>query len=463
MRGFALVEVLLSVSIFGLLLTFLVGGLIYGQESTALSGARTRATFLAEEGLEAVRNVRDANYSNLTFGSSGLSFSTGNWTLSGSSDTTDIFQRSVTISPVDANRKKIVSTTSWQQNLQRVGSISLTTYLTNWRRDNGAIVPITPETTLNLPGSGSGTEIALYKVGGSTYAIECRISSSDQELYVIDVTNPSSPAVSGSLEIGSNVNGLAVVGSYVYLATSDNSNELQVVSLATPASPALAGNLDLAGNADAQTIAASGNNLYIGRISSTEPEIDSISISTPTAPALLSTLEVGDSVWKVTLSQNNSYLYSATGSNTSEFIVIDASNPSSITQTGTLNLSGNSDATAVETIVSLAALGRDDGSVSIIDVSTPSTPIVTGGPLTIGTKINDLTIGPGDAYLFAASGTVGGEVTVVDIGTPSSPSLFFSISLSGNEATGVIWDSVSNRLFGSATSNTSEFFVIKSP
>ena len=52
-KGFSLVEVLLAVSIFGLLLLFLTGGLIYGQQSTALSGARARAEFLAEEGLEA--------------------------------------------------------------------------------------------------------------------------------------------------------------------------------------------------------------------------------------------------------------------------------------------------------------------------------------------------------------------------------------------------------------------------
>lgn len=133
MKGFSLVEVLLSVSIFGLLLIFLVGGLIYGQEGTALSGARTRATFLAEEGLEASRNIRDSGFANLTGGTFGLSNSTSHWVFSGSSDTTDQFTRSITISSVDANRKQIVSTVAWQQNPQRLGSVQLTTYLTNWK------------------------------------------------------------------------------------------------------------------------------------------------------------------------------------------------------------------------------------------------------------------------------------------------------------------------------------------
>lgn len=133
MKGFSLVEVLLSVSIFGLLVVFLVGGLIYGQEGTALGGVRTRATFLAEEGLEASRNIRDSGFANLTNGTYGLSNSSSHWAFSGSSDTIDEFTRSITISSVDTSRKQIVSEVSWQQNPQRQGSVQLTTYLTNWK------------------------------------------------------------------------------------------------------------------------------------------------------------------------------------------------------------------------------------------------------------------------------------------------------------------------------------------
>lgn len=63
--GFSLVEVILSTAIFGLLVTTLVGGFLYGQEATFLAGSRARATMLAEEGIEAVRNIRDADFANL--------------------------------------------------------------------------------------------------------------------------------------------------------------------------------------------------------------------------------------------------------------------------------------------------------------------------------------------------------------------------------------------------------------
>jgi len=147
-KGFSLVEVLLAVSIFGLIVTVLTGGLIYGQQSTAMAGMRSRAAILADEGLEATRNIRDENYSNLTDGTFGLTISGNQWGFLGTSDTTDIFGRGVTISAVDANRKLVTSAVSWQQNQQRAGSVVLTTYLTNWKAASG--------------GGGSPTSCSAY-------------------------------------------------------------------------------------------------------------------------------------------------------------------------------------------------------------------------------------------------------------------------------------------------------------
>src|SRR3989338_1390661 len=118
-QGFSLVEVILSSAIFVLLVTALVGAYLYGQESPALAGNRAGATMLAEEGLEAVRNIRDAGFSNLTDGDYGLTTAGNQWNLSGSQDTSDIFSRQIVISSVDAKRKSITANVSWQQNSQR--------------------------------------------------------------------------------------------------------------------------------------------------------------------------------------------------------------------------------------------------------------------------------------------------------------------------------------------------------
>ena len=139
--GFSLVEVILATAVFGLLVTALVGAYLYGQEATALAGSRARAVMLAEEGLEATRNIRDAGFSNLTDGTYGLSTSGNQWGFSGSSDTNDIFTRQVTISAIDSKRKQIACTVTWQQNPQRTGSVSAATYLTNWIAAAGGGAP----------------------------------------------------------------------------------------------------------------------------------------------------------------------------------------------------------------------------------------------------------------------------------------------------------------------------------
>lgn len=153
--GFSLVEVLLAVSVFSLMVTALTGGLIFGQQSTAISGQRARAALLADEGLEAVRNIRDENFSNLTDGAYGLAISGNQWVFSGTADVTDIFTRAVTISAVDANRKLVTSTVNWQQNPQRTGNVTLVTYLTNWAASTS--LPSTCNDYAILQGYSAGT------------------------------------------------------------------------------------------------------------------------------------------------------------------------------------------------------------------------------------------------------------------------------------------------------------------
>jgi len=133
-QGFSLIEVILAVSIFSLIMTALIGAFLYGQESTALAGQRVRAVMLAEEGLEAVRNIQDEDFSNLTNGTHGLAISGNQWIFSGSEDITDVFTRQVAVSEVSFDKKQVSSTISWQQNQQRSGSVVLITYFTNWAK-----------------------------------------------------------------------------------------------------------------------------------------------------------------------------------------------------------------------------------------------------------------------------------------------------------------------------------------
>lgn len=131
--GFSLVEVILTSTIFALFVTAFIGSYLYGQEASVLAGNRARAIMLAEEGLEATRNIRDANFANLTDGAYGLTTTINQWNLSGSQDVIDIFTRQIIISSIDIKRKSVALNIAWQQNPQKTGLVSLVTRFTNWQ------------------------------------------------------------------------------------------------------------------------------------------------------------------------------------------------------------------------------------------------------------------------------------------------------------------------------------------
>lgn len=143
-HGFSPVEVLLAATVFGFLATALIGAIIYGRSSTVNAGERARAVQLADEGIEAVRNIRDAGFANissLVANPYGLSQSGNQWTIVGAPDTVGIFTRQITFTSVDSVRKTVTVTVSWPQG-NGTSSVSTTSRLTNWLAT--IIPPVTP-------------------------------------------------------------------------------------------------------------------------------------------------------------------------------------------------------------------------------------------------------------------------------------------------------------------------------
>ena len=175
--GFSPVEVLLAATLFGFLATALIGAIIYGQQSTATAGERSRAAFLAAEGIEAARNIRDSGFSGVTDGTFGIAQSSNQWAFSGSSDTSGIFTRQLSISSNGSDRKNITSTVSWPA-MGGTSQVSTSSLLTNWLAT--IIPPVTPgpimmaySKTTTIPyyriwnGTSWGTEAAAQTVVGN--------------------------------------------------------------------------------------------------------------------------------------------------------------------------------------------------------------------------------------------------------------------------------------------------------
>ncbi|MEK7583783.1 MAG: GIY-YIG nuclease family protein [Patescibacteria group bacterium] len=137
LTGFTLVEVVVASAVFLIIVAAFGGAMIYSQGGMTRAGERGRASFLALEGSEATRAMRDASFVALTDGQHGLAVSGGLWVFSGTSDVTGIFTRQVTVGTIDADRKRVTSTVTWLQPQGRPGSVQLVTNLTNWLGSTG--------------------------------------------------------------------------------------------------------------------------------------------------------------------------------------------------------------------------------------------------------------------------------------------------------------------------------------
>ncbi|TSC55425.1 MAG: Uncharacterized protein G01um101418_909 [Parcubacteria group bacterium Gr01-1014_18] len=157
--GLTLVEVLLSSATFMIVIGVFMSALITSRESLFYSGAQLRALYLAEEGLEATRNIGEENFGNLTAGTRGLVQSGGQWGFLGTQDIKDIFTRSIVIADVDADTKQITSNITWQQNPQRQGNVSLVTELIYWRQPSAWQANSLNINTADITLSGDNKEI----------------------------------------------------------------------------------------------------------------------------------------------------------------------------------------------------------------------------------------------------------------------------------------------------------------
>ena len=95
---------------------------------------KERATYLAEEALEVARNIRDEDFANLTNGAHGIALSAGEYQFNASSDITDIFTRQITISTISEYQKRADVTITWADENSPTNSVTLSAYLTNWRK-----------------------------------------------------------------------------------------------------------------------------------------------------------------------------------------------------------------------------------------------------------------------------------------------------------------------------------------
>ncbi len=220
--GFSLIEVLLAMAVFAFLSVGMVGTIIYGEVTTATAGLKTRAVAIAEEGLEAVKNVSDESFANLVDGSYGLAVSANQWTLTANPDITDVFTRTLTITSAGTDRKLVTALVTWDSGASQSGSVTLTTQLTNWQAPIG--------------GTNFAGDLLI-----DTSAMRIDPSDSSKVIGITLTNTGSAPITIDAIRVswccgvnGNDIRGLVINGTTVWSGNKSSGTTIDVTNFSFP-------------------------------------------------------------------------------------------------------------------------------------------------------------------------------------------------------------------------------------
>lgn len=148
--GQSTLEVIIAMAIFSLIGAAVISLAVGGYNAMTQGGEQTQAEALAQEGIEAVRSIRDRAWNELIYNQSAVEISGDQWIFSGEATTQDIgqFTRTITFDNVcrdeldeitacpgsytDVQTKKVTVSVSWEIRQGITNTVQRIAFLTNW-------------------------------------------------------------------------------------------------------------------------------------------------------------------------------------------------------------------------------------------------------------------------------------------------------------------------------------------
>jgi len=506
LRGFSLVETLMSLAILALITAVVTNLVIEANRGGISVNNSLKAQHIAAESFEAIRSIRDQNFLNLSNGIHGLQLSAGLWTLTGSADLVDgVFTRGITISDVyrngngdvdlngtqlDKRAKRVSVLVAWQSTTQGNTSVTSEEIITDWtafERINSSSSEWGNGTRYQTAVSSSGDGALILDsytdswqssfndahyiftnnananeivvVGSTGYMIGNRNGQIPQ-FSVLNVANPSNVTTLGTLLMSlANAYDLAVKDNYAYVGTDDNQNgELMTVNITTASSPTLANQYNISGNRTIRSVAIEGDRLYVGLSKNTNEEFLIFNIQNPAQPAILNSYEIDADVYDIAVNSNIVYL--ALNGGSSSLRILDVSNPSNITLKSDLSVTPEKNGRALSYLsnkVYFASSTSTSQEFKIIDVTTPTAPSIVSG-LEMGNDLRGIDIFA--QYVFVTAANVDQEFKVINIQNINSPTLAGTLPLGGN-GDGIFVNA--NAIFITSADNSSALDILTYP
>lgn len=412
-KGQSSLEVLIALTIMVLTITaaIVVG---FGNQSAVLdTELHSKALRIAEKEIETLR--KNARYD----------FSS----IASSTQTEGIFTKEIIVRDTGTYSKEIDVKISWQLSPIQLRDLTLNTIITDWRTaweqsgtgDGGGGLTgdwLNPETAglLDLGPGNEGTDIAIREQTIFITGIASDIKKND--LFSINVSNINAPSMIASIDTGSGFESIALWNEYAYLAHKSNSEQIHVVNVSSPSNMFLVATSSLSSNSSLpKTVFAKDDYLYIGTESSASgTEIQIFDVSSPSNPSFEEGIEIGATVNDLFVFKNR--LYAATSKSDSELIIFDVTDPNNPSQIGSYNATSTG-RSVYATSFSTAYFGMGS-TFGIMNTSNLSN-ISLSGTLAMGGNINDLYAR--DELAFVATSNNNAEFKVVNVQIPGTPTL----------------------------------------
>jgi len=245
----------------------------------------------------------------------------------------------------------------------------------------------------------------VYVSGNYAYVADYR------GLLVIDISDPSSPVIIGSVYTPGSATDVYVSGNYAYVADryyyAKDFGSFQVIDISDPSSPVIIGSVDTPGIAEG--VYVSGSYAYVA---DSYGGLQVIDISIPSSPAIIGSVDTPSRAFGVYVSGNYAYVADGYyGGDIGGLQVIDISDPSSPVIIGSVDTPRR--ASDVYVSGSYAYVAVHYRGLQVIDISIPSSPAIIGSVDTPGRAFGVYVSGN---YAYMADGADG--LQVIDISIP---------------------------------------------
>lgn len=268
---------------------------------------------------------------------------------------------------------------------------------------------------------GDNRDAYTVAYDGSQHVFVGKDSSggSNREIYGVDILPLGTDSVSSTVELGSDVNYIQIVGSYMFVA-NDSDDELLVYDISNPSSLTLAGSFNAAGGANAEFVLVDGNRAYLGRRNSSSPDLYILDISNLGSISEVSSYDTGEHINSI--AKSGDLLFLANNDNNESLRIFDISDEGNPQPYGIYDANG--DCEDVVVVGTYAYLACDDNSAEF--------KIVEGGT---GSGGSYETSGDFESQSFNAGNVVAFNYVDFSITEPVGTDMNFQIATNNDDST----------------------------